>query len=114
MSNAQRKPSMYDLLDDLQAATDAYEAAGGMLGAITDREKELVQGAEEKAYNKGRDDAESDMKADYDDKGLIDPARLEDFIAQLRHRRDVSGLDAGLDYIERFEDELHYLEGVAA
>jgi len=26
----------------------------------------------------------------------------------------VSGLDAGLDYIERFEDELTYLEGVAA
>jgi len=114
MSNAQRKPSMYDLLDDLQDATDAYEAAGGMLGAVTDREKELVEAAEEKAYNKGRDDAELEMKADYDDKGLIDPARLEDFVAQLRHRRDVSGLDAGLDYIERLEDELTYLEGVAA
>ena len=114
MSNAQRKPSMYDLLDDLQAATDAYEAAGGTLEAVTDREKELVEAAEEKAYNRGRDDAESDMKADYDDKGLIDPVRLEDFIAQLRHRRDVSGLDAGVDYIERLEDELTYLEGVAA
>jgi len=54
------------------------------------------------------------LKADHDDKGLIDPVRLEDFIAQLRHRRDVSGLDAGVGYIERFEDELHYLEGVAA
>ena len=114
MSNAQRKPSMYDLLDDLQAATDAYEAAGGSMEAVTDREKELVEAAEEKAYNKGREDAESDMKAERDDKGLIDPARLEDFIAQLRHRRDVSELDAGLDYIERLEDELTYLEGVAA
>jgi len=83
MSNAQRKPSMYDLLDDLQAATDAYEAAGGTLEAVTDREKELVQAADEKAYNKGREDAELELKADYDDKGLIDPARLEDFIAQL-------------------------------
>ena len=114
MSNAQRKPSMYDLLDDLQAATDAYEAAGGTLGSVTDREKELVQAADEKAYNKGREDAELELKADHDDKGLIDPVRLEDFIAQLRHRRDVSGLDAGVGYIERFEDELHYLEGVAA
>ena len=112
MSNAQRKPSMYDLLDDLQAATDAYEAAGGALEAVTDREKELVEAAEYAARDQALQDAEADAKLDRE--CLIDPSLVGDFLARLRHRRDVSGLDAGLDYIERLEDELTYLEGVAA